>query len=317
MTKTAPSRRRLLLLFAKGAVALLVLWFVARLLRDSLEDFTAADLRPDIALAGLAGVVYIAALLPMAWFWRRTLLALDQPSDWDPVLRAYYLGHLGKYVPGKALVVVLRTGALRSAGGQTASIAASVFAETLTMMAVGGVLASLLLALGASERQQPWLMPLALGLALLAAGPTLPPVMRWVISRLQAKDQLAKPADNPAGRLTWGLLAMGWLAALVTWVGLAGSLWLTIRGLDAGFPLTVEIAIHCLLAVSLPVVAGFLSLLPGGLVVRDGLMLALLTQMPGVDERTALATTILVRLIWLVAEACACVMLEGSRRLSG
>ncbi len=61
-------------------------------------------------------------------------------------LRAYYIGHLGKYVPGKAMVVILRTVMVRGHRVDAAVAAVSVFFETLTMMAVGAFMAAGILA---------------------------------------------------------------------------------------------------------------------------------------------------------------------------
>ena len=48
-------------------------------------------------------------------FWHRTLRSLGQPVTLGDTLRAFFIGHLGKYVPGKAMVIVLRSGLLRPA----------------------------------------------------------------------------------------------------------------------------------------------------------------------------------------------------------
>ena len=56
------------------------------------------QLRPAWAI--LAGALYLISQLPSGWFWRSVLLAFDQPVTLGRALRAYYIGHLGKYVPG-------------------------------------------------------------------------------------------------------------------------------------------------------------------------------------------------------------------------
>ena len=61
-----------------------------------------------------AGLIYLAGLLPFALFWFRVLRVLGQRPTLRETLRAYYIGHLGKYVPGKAMVVVMRTALIRS-----------------------------------------------------------------------------------------------------------------------------------------------------------------------------------------------------------
>jgi hypothetical protein len=57
-------------------------------------------------------------------------------------------------------------------------------------------------------------------------------------------------------------------------------------------------------AVAVAVVAGFLSMLPGGLVVRDALLAELLAHKWG--EANALIAAVLLRLVWLVTEVLVC-----------
>ena len=51
-----------------------------------------------------------------AWFWRSLLASSGHTLGWWPLLRAYFCGHLGKYIPGKAGVLVIRAGLLKSSG---------------------------------------------------------------------------------------------------------------------------------------------------------------------------------------------------------
>src|SRR5687768_13636430 len=48
-----------------------------------------------------AGLIYVVGSVPMALFWQRILTALGQPVPWHKAVTAHFLGHLGKYVPGK------------------------------------------------------------------------------------------------------------------------------------------------------------------------------------------------------------------------
>jgi uncharacterized protein (TIRG00374 family) len=64
-------------------------------------------------------------------------------------------------------------------------------------------------------------------------------------------------------------------------------------------------------SVALPVVAGFLSLLPGGIGVRDTLLVELLS--PEIPAASALVAAALWRLISLVSEVAACGIIECSR----
>ena len=65
-------------------------------------------------------------------------------------------------------------------------------------------------------------------------------------------------------------------------------------------------------AVSLAVVGGFVSMLPGGFVVRDALLLELLS--PTCGSANALIASVLLRLVWLVSELTICGILELVKR---
>ena len=65
------------------------------------------------------------------------------------------MSHLGKYVPGKAMVVVFGSGMIVSSGGRASTAAIATFYETLVMMAAGGLIAALgfALAVGSNRGQ--------------------------------------------------------------------------------------------------------------------------------------------------------------------
>jgi uncharacterized membrane protein YbhN (UPF0104 family) len=273
------------------------------------------ELRPGWLV--VSGAVFVLGLFPMAWFWYRVLAALRYPAPLSVAMRAYFLSQLGKYVPGKAMVIILRVAAVRRWAPSMRMGIISVFVETLTMMAVGGFLAFLLSAFVLKSDAYIWLI--ALGMALASGVPTLPLVVRW-FSQLGvglAKQTSEPPATDAAESewqlrgVTFGLLAEGWFAATISWVLFAISLWATMRaigveqtGLIADMPVLIT-------AVAFSVVAGFLSMLPGGLVVRDAILMQLLAPVCG--EANALVAAILVRLVWLVSEVVACGILYIGR----
>ena len=77
------------------------------------------------------------------------------------------------------------------------------------------------------------------------------------------------------------------------------SLWLVLRGLPgidiawSDYPLTLA-------CVSLATVAGFVSLLPGGIGVRELVMIPLLGARFG--SVNAIVAAVVIRIVWLVAE---------------
>ena len=314
--KTA--RRRWWLLILKLAVVVAVGFAVQGTVRDALGKLAEHSWHMDVRWLIAAGALYVAAWLPMAWFWSRVLAALGQSLDWLTMLHAYFIGHLGKYVPGKALVLVIRVGLIRP---RTISIrlgVASVLLETLVMMSVGAVLAAVLSWF--VLRHDPRLAIAASITALVVGLPTIPPLTRRLVRRLTA-SKIASDADDRSSagdqaviehQITTRLLAMGWLASVACWVLLGWSMWATLRAIGvtsvspiADLPLLVAV-------VTLSIVAGFVSMLPGGMVVRDALLFELLSKSCG--EADALVAAILWRLVSLLAELAICGILEVAKR---
>jgi uncharacterized membrane protein YbhN (UPF0104 family) len=260
----------------------------------------------------VSGAAYVLGMAPMGWFWQRTLIALGYQPPLSATLRAYYFGQLGKYVPGKAMVIILRVAAMRRWAPSMRLVIVSVFVETLTMMAVGALLACVISALVLKLDAYIWLI--ALGMAVAAGVPTLPMVLRWFgrigAGRLAREDEDKPQAQDPVEvgvrlrGITFRVLGTGWITAGICWVLFATSLWGTLRaiGVDrvqlfANMPVLIT-------AVAFAVVAGFLSMLPGGLVVRDAVLMQLLAPVCG--EANALVAAVLMRLVWLVSEVLAC-----------
>jgi len=316
-------RRSWVRLAIELAVLVLVLVFVWRSLAQALHQLRDYRFHLQPFWLVVSGLLYLAGLLPMGIFWLSALRALGQHPHLAETLRAFYIGHLGKYVPGKALVVILRTGLIRSERVSAGVAAASIFLETLTMMAVGAFLAAGILALKPHADlalKHPYLMPLAVGLMLLAGLPTLPPVFR----RLALRMRVGRNDPNIERKLrgvTWPLMTAGWLGVATGWVLIGLSLWATLRsmgiaGLDPLLHLHFYVA-----AAALAVVAGFLSLLPGGAVVREVILTAILgiyfSQVIHADPRQAnpLVTAVVLRLVWLGAELIlAAILYVGLRR---
>jgi uncharacterized membrane protein YbhN (UPF0104 family) len=291
--------------------------------RHAIDELARHKWKLQPAWLVFAGLLYAIGLAPMAWFWHRALASLGQPAPWSATLRAYFLGHLGKYVPGKAFTVLLRVAAVRKWVTSIRIAVVSLLLETLTMMAVGAFLAALLSII--ALRLEPRFAAISAAMAIAAGIPTLPPVARRLarigLARLKQEDELGLPASIPADvdaslhGIDLRLLGAGWLAAAVCWTMLGLSQWATLRSIGvetiqpvADLPLMIS-------TVAFAVVAGFLSMLPGGLVVRDALLMQLLA--PKCGEANALIAAIVLRLVWLVTEVSVCGILYMAARWEG
>ncbi|HJN13401.1 MAG TPA: YbhN family protein [Pirellulaceae bacterium] len=289
--------------FIRVIVLTLVVGGIWHTVDGAREEFTAKGFSPrnlNYGWLAIAGLFYLSGSLPACCFWRSTLVAMGQHPRWLQTIRAYYVGHLGKYVPGKALVVVLRTGLIKSDRVDATVAATSVFVETLTMMAVGAVVAATILAIG--FRNEGLLLLLALGLAAAVGIPTLPPIFRRVVRFLQVRR--ANPAIEAALEgLNFRLMLMGWSTMTVGWLFMGLSLWATLKATPAAvnqltdpwhdIPLITACA-------GLAMVAGFLSLIPAGLGPREWVIITLLV--PEYGPVAGIVSAVLLRLVWMGAE---------------
>ena len=310
-------QKKLVMTLCKQGLRLLVLalvaWGIWRTFEQARDQFAAqplslSDIEP--AWIGLAALLYVLGLTPCWIFWQQTLQAMGQRPQWRDSLRAFWVGHLGKYVPGKAMVVVLRTGLVRGPKVDGTVAAVSVFVETLTMMAVGALVSASILMVYARHWEYTLL---ALGLMICAGVPTLPPIFRRLVRMLQVRR--ANPdIDRAIGGLNYRLMFSGWLWIAAGWFVLGLSLWAVLRSLAGAqqVPAASLSDLPLLTAcVGLAMVAGFLSLIPGGFGVRDGILWTLLA--PTYGPVAAAVSVIVLRVVWLLSD----VLLSGLLYFSG
>jgi hypothetical protein len=302
------SRQRLWQI-VKVALAVAIIVGVARhfagiLSRPELDPYP-FDLRLQYLVP--AGLLYLAAHCSWAWFWVRLLRYEGVPVSLPLGLRAYFVSQLGKYIPGKAWVILIRVGMLRSAvDARPLVVGVTATYETLTSAAAGAMLGLSLL---------PWVgvLPEAVSqnLTFLAAFAALPVVL-GLVNRVAARKMMkAKGPDAPplpSPPLT--LLVQGLLHGVVGWCLLGLALVLAVRAVAPQPPaLTPDEYLSDLGAVSLAYVSGFIVLVaPGGLGVRELILeFALRPQfVEGSGEAVASAQAaviaLVLRLTWTVAE---------------
>lgn len=301
----SPKRRipRWLVTAVRWMIFVAVLAGIAHTMWSSYGDFR----EQDFSLAEIdwrwfvaAGALYLVGLAPAWLYWHLVLRALGQrPGLWE-TCRAYYVSQLGKYVPGKAMVVVIRAGMVASprVGGGVA--AAAVFVETLTMMAVGAAVAAVLIAL--LYHEQTWLLLLSLALLVCSVVPTIPPVFRFLV-RLMRIDRLRPELSQALAGLNLRLMGAGWLLMLLLWslqgLSLLAAL-AAMPGVTIGLADLTQAWPLATCCVALATVAGFVSMIPGGLAVRELVLITLLAPVYG--EPAAIVSAILLRLAGLLSE---------------
>lgn len=305
------TRQRLLLLFRLliGLTVVICLVYTVYTAAGQLSktDFKLSQIRflPLVLAVGC----YMVAMTLSGLFWYRVLLATGNRPSFGKTMLAFFASQFGKYVPGKAMVVIIRTDMVRGRDVHTGTAAATVFVETLTWIFVGSAIASLLLVI--EFKDFPMLQVASVGMMLSAGVLTWPPVFRWIAGKFLQHD----PSGNPMLGLTVSVMLFGWSVMTLAWMLNGLSLWLVTASLPGGEAEFSWLDYRlCLACVSLATVAGFVSLLPGGLGVRELVMIPILGTSFGAVG--AVVAAILIRFVWLASELVTSGIIYGYMQLT-
>lgn len=245
-----------------------------------------------------AGLLYLAAHTIWGTFWVQLLRAHGADVSWPAGLRAYFVSQFGKYVPGKAWVLLLRVGLLRHTGLSPTVIAVTATYETLTSMAAGATIGAILLPWAGLGGE--WGTGKAIALVGLAGLPIVLGMLNRLAVRVAAKHR--GPGASRLPNPSLALLARGLFQAMAGWACLGLSLWLTVQALAAEpGALTLDDFLRDTAAVALAYVVGFVVLFaPGGLGARELLLQQVLE--PQVGAGPAAVVAVVLRLVWTAFE---------------
>lgn len=317
----APGRlKRITISVLKLVIAVVVVWAVGRHAMRVMVDLRARgeSLRFTRGWLAASGALYLAGLGACGAFYERVLRASSGPIGLLPAMRAYVVSHLGKYVPGKAMVVVLRVGLSTPFGATATGATAATFYETLVMMASGCLIAAAGFSLSSSPARvgavsSEWgryhipveqltaIMSLVLGLGFLIV--TAPPFFGRTAGFIRKSLAGARPELLP--RFSWRLMGEGLLLSACGWILLGLSQLAVIWSFAEGArPVTLSHLPLVTAGVAFATAAGFVvAVLPGGLGVREGVLMSVLAPSLGVDRSVVAA--LVLRLVWVAAEVVA------------
>ncbi|MDO5553758.1 MAG: lysylphosphatidylglycerol synthase transmembrane domain-containing protein [Planctomycetia bacterium] len=222
------SKMRRFLFWMKIVVIFLVLGWISWRLEQSWTEIRQYDWRVCWPWILVSSVVYLLAYFPAALLWYLSLGWLGQSPPFFVAIRAFYASQLGKYLPGKAMVVIIRSGMVAGEKVRMSVAAVAVFYETLTMMATGAFLAALVVLLAFREHWTYSVM--ATGVMFVVGIPLLPPVFLRILKILHIGRNDAKLAAR-LHELTWRSLACGAGLMMILWLLFGVSLWAAIHGL--------------------------------------------------------------------------------------
>ncbi len=312
----------------KWGLLALVLYFVGRqgyqLYAEQGESLAKIQIQPGWLI--LAGICNFVAWLPSVWFWQQLMIASDERPGFWPTARAYYCGHLGKYIPGKVSVLLIRAGLLKEYGVRVSVAALTAAYETLAVMGVGLVIFLALIpyvihteqlaewpAWIQSIQSRPLLVPSLFLFVLFISLPFLSRLLN-LFSKKITKSDVEASAVNSQASFSIRLLYAGVFAFLISWSLHGLSLGLVIASLgDSGldwqqWPLWIA-------AISAAFALGFAVLFaPAGLGVREGLIAAILAGSPAIGPVNAFVAALLIRIVSFTSEILAAFVLYYSFR---
>lgn len=319
------STRKVLWTVLKWSLTALVLGFVAVRAKQLWEQGTAGDVELHAGWLVMAGVLYALGWLPSAWYFKALLSRMGDEIPWRPILRAYYCGHLGKYIPGKAFVPIIRGQMIATAGGRFRAAALAVVYDSVVFMGVGVEVTVALLAylipqdlerapallrvpaehpFGRWILDHPVVLPIGVLIVVAASLPVVGRLFAFAANKLAPHE-----SDNSlTRRIDASLIGQGFLVFSVAWVVHGLSLWAVLKGVGANAALSLLPTWTACIA--LPMTAGFIALFaPGGVGVREGVLIEVLKAQPGIDPRQAVAAAFALRLVGFMTEVVLAVVL--------
>lgn len=278
------------------------------------DEIQGVSISPGWLVAAM--LAYLAGWLPSAWYWRRLMHTLGEEVRLLDAARAYFCGHLGKYVPGKAGVLLIRAGMLKGRGHSASIAAVTATVETLLLMGAGLALGLALFPLTnwppviAERIGYPALMPVAI----LAAVALALPAIGFLLRKFAAMMTPRREGRPPSVAIDSQLVAVGLGVFCLSWALHGLSLGLTLRAVApqtavfAQWPVWIG-------AAGLATALGFAAIFaPGGIAVREGLLIEILSVQPDIAAREAVVAAVLLRGVWFVAEVLAAVVLYYAGR---
>ncbi|MEV0198203.1 lysylphosphatidylglycerol synthase transmembrane domain-containing protein [Nonomuraea sp. NPDC050691] len=237
-----------------------------------------AALSPPMLAGSLAGVV--AALLGAMLTWRTLLADLGSPLPFRPAAKVFFVGQLGKYIPGAVWPVLAQMEMGRDLGVPRTRSATAFFLMMPIQLATGLLVTAVTL----GWDRFGWLLLLVPVLLVLLEPKVVNGLIGFGLRKLR-REPLERPLTR-RGMLT----ALGW--AVAGWACYGVHLYFLIPRADLVFAVGAFALTWCL---------GILTfVVPAGAGVREVAMVAVLSPM--LDRGSAIAVALCSRVIIVIGD---------------
>lgn len=286
----APRARRGRALLRYAALGVVVA-FIAIFVVQEREAFVEGVRRLDVPSLVVALLAIALGLMAAMMSWRAVLTGLGSRLPVLAAARVYFLGQLGKYVPGSVWPIVAQAELSKEYGVPRARAGLAAMVQMLVGLVVGVAIASLALATSSPDafRAYWWIMIAAVaGVVALA-----PPVFNRVVA-LALRITRRPPAEPVAGRAV--VVSALWCVGM--WSAFGTHMWVLMEAIGADASRMFLLATG---GYALAWVVGFLIVvLPAGAGAREAALVLALS--PALGREDALVLALVSRFLMLIGD---------------
>jgi hypothetical protein len=305
-TTTRPGRRARVASTAAGVViATAATVFVGRALVRDREEIGDALGEASPGWLVLAVVLAVVGMTAIAVPWRRAIQLLGDDLPMGQVIRRYFVGEIGKYVPGGVWPILGRGELAARWGIRRTSAYGSVLLSLLALYlaAMFVVVAGLPALLAGDDGTGPIAVLLLLPVGLVALHPV---VLRRGLGIVERLTHRQVDLEVPTWRSSVALV----VRYVPAWLAIGGATWAVARSLDPSAGL-LEVGT----AATLSWLIGFVLVpVPGGVGVREA---AFVAAAGSLDPGIAAAVAVGARLIFVAVDAAGAVIGSSTLRSRG
>lgn len=292
-----------------GLIALLGMGFVVRLLWQRQDELVATlrDSQPVwLVLALVCGLIGMGLL---GWVWRLIVIRLGSSLEPGAALRGFYMGQLGKYVPGGVWAVVGQGEWARREGVPSGIAYLATLLSMATAYTAAGMVTGVLALIERPTAATGWLVAGVAAIGPIGLGVLHP----RVLGRASTWAGRVSGRDFKFDSLAWPLTVMLVVRQVATWLFIGVATWATTLALGGGWSFG-----RVLMATCASWTAGFLLLpVPGGIGIREAAFASILGGTP-LAAGAALAARLVFILVDVVGALLASAWSRGrNQTLSG
>lgn len=288
-----PATKKRLILVAKIILMVVVIGFIVKKFGESWNEVSNQQLHIDWRFAFMTVACFACSMMTNTLVWRWLAWRMGDRSRTMPLLGAYLFSQMGKYAPGKIMLLLMRIERAGRVGMDKKTVVVSTLVENAMYMVSGGVTALLTLAFFLIHRPA-FLVAVLLPLIALVVV-FHPSVFYRLVNKMLVKWN--QPPVQKSEQLRKRDLALSVLMFTPVWIFGGIGLWAAARTVVM---IPIESMTSLPGAFALSVTGGMASFLPGGLGIAEAIKSLFLDPITG--PKAAVLAVAIQRMAQIIVE---------------